>query len=250
MKKRSVLMTVLAMILVAVISVGSTLAYLTATDKEVVNTFHFADMTVTITEPTPSVPPQVTVSPKPSDGGFDYTNVLPNQALGKNPQITTDTDVDAYLFIKVSGASDLVMPCLDKDGKAGNPITTNHGWTAAPSPAPAVDGNFNGIYYREIKVGTMTPNENGVYGPFDVFQYVKVADKDVITSLDDEGKVVTKVVENNGTTTTEKTIDLNEIKVEVFEIQAAEINLDTATQKAVEYFNSKAPAAGSGATGA
>lgn len=256
MKKRSVLMTVLAMILVAVISVGSTLAYLTATDKKVVNTFTFGDMTVKLEEPTPSVPPEVTTTPN-DDGGYDYENVTPNSVLGKNPQVSTETDVNSYLFIKVSGANDMIKPCLvekDENGqvvktdgqivtKEGNPITTEFGWTDAGSTKDGytVDAYYNGLYYREIKVGvdgdTKTEPNDGKnkYGAFNVFQYVKVADKDIVITLDKNGNAVTNEIAADGTLKP-VTINLPSIKVEVFEIQAEGLDVTAARTEAEDFF--------------
>lgn len=184
MKKKNIFAIVLAMALVAVVSVGATIAYLTATTKEVKNTFKFADgMEVKLTEPTPSVPPQVTTSPNP-DGGHDYTNILPGQELGKNPIVHTTTPVDAYLFVKVSGANALLKP------KEINKI-----WT--PVDASAIDSYGNGVYYMAVT------GEAGEQGPFSVFEKVVVDNVKIENGLGANGKEVT----------------LDDIIIQVYEVQ-------------------------------
>lgn len=187
MKKRSFLMTVLAMVLVAVISVGGTFAYLTATDGKVENTFKFADnMEVTIQEDKPDQVVEEKI--EPNGKGWSYDNVVPGQLLNKAPKISTTTEVKAYVFVKVSGASANVQP---------TGITA--GWTAIEKGTAA--DNWNGVYYKAV---------NGAAGSQDldtIFTQVKVGNPDL---------------------TGETTVDLGAIKVEVYEIQQAGFETDVA----------------------
>lgn len=157
MKKRSFLMTVLAMVLVAVISVGGTFAYLTATDAKVENTFSFADnMKVTITEEEPDQVLEEKITP--NGKGWSYDNVVPDQALNKAPQISTTTEVAAYVFVKVSGASANVQP-----------TGITEGWNPVGTP----DSFKNGVYYKAV---------NGAAGSQDlgtIFTQVKVGNPDL-----------------------------------------------------------------------
>lgn len=191
MKKKNILTFVVAMVLVAALSVGGTLAYLTATDEKVENKFTFGDMTVELTEPTPDpdkLPEGVTTEEnKDPDGkvipGFKYVNILPGQDLPKNPKVETVTTTPAYLFIKISGASKDVMPkAIDSK------------WTAYQDGTEAT--YYNGIYYMEV--------DDTTKGQMDVFTEVKV-------SADATGEV-----------------DPDNIVIEVYEVQKQGLTLDQA----------------------
>jgi len=185
MKKKNIFAIVLAMALVAVVSVGATLAFLTAETKDVKNTFKFADgMEVELEEPTPTPTADVTVSPNP-DGGYDYTNIVPGLTMEKNPRVYTTTPVDAYLFVKIEGASELMMP-TDINLTEWKPVD-----------AAKIDKWGNGVYYMEV-AGSDTRQ-----GPFDVFEHVKVGD----------------VAINNAKLDGKEEVTIDDIVVKVYEIQ-------------------------------
>ena len=109
MKKKNVLLMALSMVLVAVISIGSTLAYLTASDDKVVNSFEFANgITVTLDEDQPAATGDETISAN-ADGGYSYTNVVPGQTLNKAPKLTVTTSVDAYVFARVTPGENMTI---------------------------------------------------------------------------------------------------------------------------------------------
>ena len=109
MKKKNVLLMALSMVLVAVISIGSTLAYLTANDDKVVNSFEFANgITVTLDEDQPAATGDETISAN-ADGGYSYTNVVPGQTLNKAPKLTVTTSVDAYVFARVTPGENMTI---------------------------------------------------------------------------------------------------------------------------------------------
>ena len=109
MKKKNVLLMALSMVLVAVISIGSTLAYLTASDDKVVNSFEFANgITVTLDEDQPAATGDETISAN-SNGGYSYTNVVPGQTLNKAPKLTVTTSVDAYVFARVTPGENMTI---------------------------------------------------------------------------------------------------------------------------------------------
>ena len=61
--KKNILTTLVACILVAALAVGGTLAYMTATDTKVTNTFQFANnMTVKLTEDKPTATGDETIT--------------------------------------------------------------------------------------------------------------------------------------------------------------------------------------------
>lgn len=161
MKKRNILTAVLALALVAVIAVGGTLAYLTDTDDQVVNTFTFAQgMEVQLWEPDPqnSTNPAFPIANESVTGdpekGWDYTNVVPGQDLIKAPTLATTTSVDAYVFVKVDGfTNDLTRGEIKNEWKTLNE-----------------DEFGNGIFYKEV-TGAASQQEL-----LALFETVKVAD--------------------------------------------------------------------------
>lgn len=135
MKKKNVLTGIVSLSLVAVLAVGATLAYLTATDTPVTNTFAFGSgMTVTVDEKQPTATGDETITAN-DKGGFDYSNVVPGQSLNKAPELATTTAVDSYVFVRVSGFGANIK-C--------NGIT--EGWTKCAD----VDDNMNGTYYKTV----------------------------------------------------------------------------------------------------
>lgn len=135
MKKRSILTTALAIALVAVIAAGGTLAYLTAEDTEVTNTFTFADgMEVSLWEPEPDAIADEVITGD-EESGWNYDNVVVGQTLNKAPTLATTTSVDAYVFVKVSGFS------------ANMTTTITSGWTAVTG---TTDNYGNGVFYKAV----------------------------------------------------------------------------------------------------
>ena len=200
MKKRNVLTMALALVLVAVLAVGGTLAYLTDDDTQVTNTFTFANgMTVDLTEPKPEKVPggseKITGDP---ETGWNYENVTPGQDLNKKPTLSTVTTVDSYVFVKISGACADVQP---KD------IDTAH-WTAAGTP----DQFGNGIYYQKVTAVEGQPNDKYELGA--IFTQVETSENPTSTSSDPA-----------------------RIQIDVFEIQATDITLDQAKTEAENHFN-------------
>lgn len=111
MKKKNLLMMALSVCMVGVVAVGGTLAYMTASAKALTNTFTFAEgMTVTLAESWNKDDNQQADEMAVENGtksGYDYTNVVPGQKLYKAPTITLDTDVDAYVFVRVTVGTNL-----------------------------------------------------------------------------------------------------------------------------------------------
>lgn len=152
MKKKNIFLMSLSLALVAVISVGATLAYMTATDDKVTNTFTFADgIEVDLYE---------TIDNQKEDVGHAYVDVLPNTPYDKDVNVDIKTDVEAYLFIKIA-------PAGNGDTVALTPaqIIAN-GWTAYGTPA---DGY--GEYYRKVPASTATPV---AAQPFGIFEKVTI----------------------------------------------------------------------------
>lgn len=116
MKKKNLLMMALSVCMVAVVAVGGTLAYLTATDDQVKNTFTFADgITVELTEPLPATGlGDASATWSEEQNGVQYTNVVVGQTLPKEPTVElTDYSVDTYVFAKINNNTKGVVSIVD-----------------------------------------------------------------------------------------------------------------------------------------
>ena len=136
--KKNILTTLVACILVAALAVGGTLAYMTASDDRVTNTFEFANgMTVSLTEAQPKATGDETITA--GTKGYNYTNVTPGQELNKAPEVSVTTSVDAYVFVRISGFDGNLISCKG--------ITA--GWTKL-NGVVADETNANGVYYKTV----------------------------------------------------------------------------------------------------
>lgn len=128
-----VMLVILAVMLVAGISVGGTLAWITTQSDEVVNTFTYGDINITLQE-----------HELLEDGGLgeklvienDY-KFIPGVDLAKDPFVTVKADSEAcWLFVKV--------------------VETN--WPANENISYTVDSAWtlleDGVYYREVEATT------------------------------------------------------------------------------------------------
>ena len=138
MKIKRILLSVLALALVAALSVGATLAFMSAEDTRVINNFSFGSISVQIAEEVPTrsdLPGQVEAVA--NDKGVNYTKVTPGVTLPKQPAVSVGTDVKAYVFINVSGFN-ANLTC-DR---------INESWTAV---AGTTDTYGNGTYYQVVE---------------------------------------------------------------------------------------------------
>lgn len=136
MKIKRILLSVLALALVAALSVGATLAFMSAEDTRVTNNFSFGSISVKIEEEVPTNLPGE-VEAVANDKGVNYTKVTPGVQLTKQPAVSVKTDVKAYVFINVSGF-DANLKC---DG-------INSTWTAVDG---TTDTYGNGTYYKVVE---------------------------------------------------------------------------------------------------
>lgn len=123
------LVMILSLMLVVGLSVGGTLAWLTATTTPVVNTFTVGDINITLTETT----------------GNSY-KIIPGVDLAKDPKVTVKKDSEeCWLFVKVAEAN---WPTVtETDGttrKVDYAIAA--GWTLVPKTTD--------VYYREVAAST------------------------------------------------------------------------------------------------
>lgn len=183
MKKKNLLMMALSLCLVAVVAVGGTLAYLTDTDDQVKNTFTFAgNIEVELTESAPTTGlGNASATWNEAQNGVDYTNVVVEQTLPKEPKIQlTEYSVDTYVFAKIENNTNGAVAIVDMK-------TTDNGgaWTNCG----------NGIYGRKVTVDATHP-----------------VNSDVETSLFTQVKIVNEPAEGTS---------LGNITISVSAIQAA-----------------------------
>lgn len=156
MKKKNVLLMALSMVLVAVISIGSTLAYLTANDDKVVNSFEFANgITVTLDEDQPAATGDETISAN-ANGGYSYTNVVPGQTLNKAPKLTVTTSVDAYVFARVTPGENMTIGTITDGWTKLEGVETDSGKLVYYK---AVEGQADlrdlGTLFNQVTVGNV-----------------------------------------------------------------------------------------------
>lgn len=132
---RRILLLVGLMSLVAVISIGGTIAWLTDKTDAVTNTFTTADIDIDLTETWNAD------DPNDSDTQFDHweAKLVPGTTYAKDPKVTVKAGSEpCWLFIKVTDTNNTVT------GLEGNVLSysVDTGWTA-------VD-DHSGFYYTEI----------------------------------------------------------------------------------------------------
>lgn len=165
MKMKNMLIGGMSLALVACISVGATLAALTANDQTVTNHFTFVPggdggkvIEVKLQEPEPIKTADESISGN-IETGWSYTNVLPGQTLNKNPQIDVKTNTTAYVFVEINTGANVSVKDLQ--------LTSDKGWTQ-------LAGHTN-TYYKEYAAGT------DFDGYENLFTQVDVADVPVVT---------------------------------------------------------------------
>lgn len=123
---------ILAVVLIVGISVGGTLAWLTATTGPVTNTFTVGDIDITLTET------------GATDNAKNYTFV-PGDKLAKDPTVTVVAGSEScYLFVKVVDVNNTIPNITPAEKIIDWSIAS--GWTA-------VDGH-DGYWYRVVDSST------------------------------------------------------------------------------------------------
>lgn len=202
MKMKNMLIGGMSLALVACISVGGTLAYLTSKTETMTNTFKFGNFTITQKED---------VEGASGVQGHTYQNVVPGDVLKKDVKISlsSTTETDAYVYVAV------------KDDAAD----VNYGTMSGEDFVPGVSD-----VWEEI-TSTTAPAMNGKYK-----LYVYANDKTEavpVNSLTDVSlftKVQVPSTDGAQTFSGEQTI-----QIASYAIQAD--NMPNHQTKAVEYFN-------------
>ena len=149
MKKRNVLTLLLALVLVAAIAVGSTLAYFTSQD-DTSNTFTMGKVEINLDE---SDDEGVTWE----EDGLEYSAVLPGNVENKIARVTVDEDSeDCYLMmtVEVAVAEDTTLTSADIAALYGAIVDAidDEAWTVTTENDGTLKCVYNGSLTAEEEV--------------------------------------------------------------------------------------------------
>ena len=166
---RRMLFTLALVLVVAVASVGGTIAWLKASTEPVINTFTVGDINITLAET------------GTTNNAKNYTFV-PGDTLAKDPKVTvTAGSEDCYLFVKVEEANNTATGLTGKVINWSVDAGTDPASTWVPVP------EHQGYWYRTVPaVAANTTEEN--LPSFDVLKDNQVTvneevTKDMVTGL-------------------------------------------------------------------
>lgn len=133
-RMRNMLLVVSMMLVVAMASVGVTVAWLTDKTEAVTNTFTASDVDITLTETT----------------GNEY-KMVPGTEISKDPKVKVEDDSEnCYLFVKLTEAC-----TVEKTAASGETPATNYSFSEFLTYAVADGWNAlddeAGVYWREVK---------------------------------------------------------------------------------------------------
>lgn len=148
MKMKNMLIGGMSLALVACITIGGTLAYLTSKDAQVTNTFTFGgnikvDLYEQILEQTSWIGKENTT------GTGIFENIVADVNYKKDVDVKVEAKSDAYVFLKIGNDAeegDVVMTL--------NNLNAGSGKTWQKLDANSVDAQGYGIYYMEARAAT------------------------------------------------------------------------------------------------
>lgn len=161
MKARKILVSLAALALVAAISIGGTIAYLTSTDK-VENSFTVGKVAITLDEAQVNTD-GTAVTPAARVKANTY-KLMPGHPYTKDPTVHVDADSeDSWIFVKVeNGISDI--EAAEATGEnAYTPIAkqiANNGW--------ALLDNQTNIYYKKYTASATAEKDLTVFSNFKI----------------------------------------------------------------------------------
>lgn len=154
-RNRRVALTICLMLVVCVVSVGGTLAWLTDTTGEVKNTFYPSNITLDLDE---------------SDN-LDF-KMIPGKVITKDPEVTINTDVDSWLFVEITeswndGDADFdeYFDAWTIDDTVDSNTTDANKWTLLESEAEDNDNDGDldyYVYYRKVTAQAGVDQKFGV----------------------------------------------------------------------------------------
>ena len=150
MKKRT-LTLVVALVLVSVMAVGGTLAWLTAQTQTVTNTFTVGDIDITLTE--------TDSADEDNNPNNNEYQIIPGTNIAKDPKVSVDATSEAcWLFVKVTEAN---WPAVTEKDANNNDVRKINYVIDSKWKELEVAGLEAGtkVYYCEIAKGSLTKTE-------------------------------------------------------------------------------------------
>lgn len=141
-RNRRIAMTVALVLVVALASIGGTIAWLTDTTNEVTNTFTVGDIDIELTE-TPNAD-----DPKDEDTELDHweAKLVPGNSYVKDPKVTVKAGSEkCWLFVEVTTAGSIEY--IDYEINAVD-------WTKGTGSGDGGNGIPANVYYREVDTST------------------------------------------------------------------------------------------------
>ncbi len=125
MKKKSILLTLTAVVLAMAVGVGGTIAYFTSTTTEVQNTFTVGNVAIDLDEAKVTYADDVWTAGEDRVKTNTYENVYPGAELPKDPTIHVAADSqDAYVAMKVVISKAAAWKALAEDHASLNNLET------------------------------------------------------------------------------------------------------------------------------
>ena len=174
-----ILLTAVAALLLVVMAVGGTMAWLVDTSDPVTNTFTPSGLEIKLEEHDYD-PATNALKTTIVNTNTDY-QIVPSVNLPKDPFVTFSSDVDCYVFIKVE-EENWPTRTVTADGKETTVRLMDYtldGWTAVPG--------VTGVYYKEFAASETAPINGQVVNV--------ITDKTITVRSDitvDEMKLMTK----------------------------------------------------------
>lgn len=143
MKKKSLITMLTALCLAGVVMVGATLAYLTASTDEKVNTFTVGNVKIDLEEP----------DWDPENG----KDLEPGAEVSKNPMILNTGKNDGYVLMQVSGMDEMAAQGFSAVYDSANWTLVDENGNAldVPEGSALVDGYY--AYNEVLPAGATTP---------------------------------------------------------------------------------------------
>lgn len=152
MSKKKKLAFIISLVLVAVIGIGATLAYMTSTTGAVVNTFTVGNVKLALWENEVNEDGQIIKGDNEKWVDNNDYHMVPNQIVDKNPFVVVEKgSEDSIVFINLTGMDELMQELTSKEGDdAASDLavldfnTTNWLRYDAETAGP---GQYDGLYY-------------------------------------------------------------------------------------------------------
>ncbi len=158
--KKKVLIAVCALVLVIVVAIGGTVAWLTDSTDELTNTFTYGDINISLWEHKLNADGTLDTATKVSTGQTGF-KMIPGNSIAKNPTVTVEAgSEDCWLFVQITESE---VPDFDAF-MTYSVDTSSTGWTQ----------HGVGVYYRKV-------SSNDINQDFAILQANQVTVNETVT---------------------------------------------------------------------